>query len=70
MHLVLKPSEAVPNLHVIALQEDMYHPEDQTSLLVPPLVPVVRLLLKAGALGSNINTRLFNLLGAHLLLGS
>ncbi|KAI0683841.1 hypothetical protein BC835DRAFT_699205 [Cytidiella melzeri] len=63
VHLTLRPSDDDPNLLVIASHEDFYHPDDFAALLVPPLIPVVRVLLRLGTLTSNVNARLFGLLG-------
>lgn len=63
VHLKLRPSDDDPNLSVIYFHEDLYHPEDLLSLTVPPLVPLVRLVLSAGALASNINAKIFGYLG-------
>ncbi|KAH8105228.1 hypothetical protein BXZ70DRAFT_887220 [Cristinia sonorae] len=63
VHIVLTPSVDDPKLFVIALQEDFYHPEDLAALVVPPLIPVVRLLLRAGSMASNVNAFVFGKLG-------
>jgi len=63
VHVVLAPSVDDPKRFVISLHEDFYHPEDVAALTIPPLVPVVRLLLRAGALASNVNAFLFSKLG-------
>ncbi|TCD66069.1 hypothetical protein EIP91_001878 [Steccherinum ochraceum] len=63
VHLVLSPSIDDPKLWVISLQEDFYHPEDLTALVVPPLMPLTRLLLRAGSMASNVNAFVFGKLG-------
>ncbi len=63
VHLTLRPSDDDPNLLVISRHEDFYHPEDFAALLVPPLIPLVRGLLRVGTLASNVNARVFSLLG-------
>ncbi|KAI0338699.1 hypothetical protein BDW22DRAFT_1409365 [Trametopsis cervina] len=63
VHLTLRPSDEDPNLFVIAQHEDFYHPEDLAALVVPPLIPLVRLLLRFGTLASVVNARVFGLLG-------
>jgi len=50
------------DLYYISSQEDFYHPEDFLSLLVPPLVPVVYLLLRTGTIFSNFNASALQLL--------
>ena len=62
-HLVLSPSVDDPKMFVISLQEDFYHPDDFTSLLVPPLAPLAQLVLKANAVTSNVNAYVFSKLG-------
>ncbi|EPQ53259.1 hypothetical protein GLOTRDRAFT_111915 [Gloeophyllum trabeum ATCC 11539] len=52
----------VDGLHYIALQEDWYHPDDFMNLLVPPLTPLIRLGMRIGSIGSNINATLFQVL--------
>lgn len=65
VHLYLRPSDEDPSQLVISQQEDLYHPEDIIALLVPPLIPAVRFLLRTGAIVSNINARLFGMFGKH-----
>ncbi|KAI0804667.1 hypothetical protein BC629DRAFT_1488797 [Irpex lacteus] len=66
VHLTLRPSDDDPNLLVISRHEDFYHPEDFAALLVPPLIPLVRGLLRVGTLASNVNARVFSLLGEFI----
>ncbi|KAL4247897.1 hypothetical protein ABKN59_007500 [Abortiporus biennis] len=63
VHLILSPSEEDPRLQVIKYHEDFYQPEDFLALLVPPLVPVIRLFLHVGTIASNLNARIFGALG-------
>jgi len=56
-------------LHYIATQEDFYHPEDLTSLILPPLTPVVRLCLNGVGVVSNINARVAGFLLGMLGMG-
>lgn len=63
VHLVLTPSIDDPKRFVISTQEDFYHPEDIAALTVPPLIPLVRIVLKAMAMASNVNAFLLGNLG-------
>ncbi|KAI0084569.1 hypothetical protein BDY19DRAFT_971027 [Irpex rosettiformis] len=63
VHLSLRPSVDDPNLLVISRHEDFYHPDDFSTLLLPPLTPLVKALLHMGTLASNVNARIFGLLG-------
>jgi hypothetical protein len=45
-------------LHYIASQEDFYHPDDFTSLLMPPLTPVVRFMLDSASTISAVNAKI------------
>jgi hypothetical protein len=63
VHLTLRPSDDDPNLLVISQHEDFYHPDDFMALLIPPMIPVVQILLRVGTVASNINARIFGLLG-------
>ncbi|KIM87859.1 hypothetical protein PILCRDRAFT_771706 [Piloderma croceum F 1598] len=69
-HVIFSPFKPAPSkltirltlqeqagLHYIATQEDFYHPEDLTSLILPPLTPMVRLCLNGAGVVSNINAR-------------
>lgn len=65
VHLKLKRSDTDPFFRVITYHEDFYHPEDLTALLVPPLIPIVRMALLLGTTASNINSRLGAFLGTY-----
>lgn len=67
VHLILRPSDDDPNLLQIALHEDFYHPTDIAALIIPPLIPVVKLLQKVGTIASIINARIAGLLGTNLV---
>ena len=66
-HLTLSPSVDDPKLFVISMQEDFYHPEELTALVVPPLAPLAQLMLRAGSLTSNVNAYVFSLFGKWLV---
>ncbi len=70
VHLVLRPSDDDHKLYQIALHEDFYHPEDIAALVIPPLVPIIRLLHKFGTIASNVNARIFGLFGEPALIVS
>ncbi|KAJ3544781.1 hypothetical protein NM688_g5702 [Phlebia brevispora] len=63
VHLVLRPSDDDPRLYQIALHEDFYQPTDIAALMVPPLIPIVKLLQQFGTVASVINARVFGLFG-------
>ncbi|RPD54539.1 hypothetical protein L226DRAFT_575166 [Lentinus tigrinus ALCF2SS1-7] len=67
IHLTLRPipapSDPSKTLYLIAEQEDFYHPDDLAALLVPPLVPVMRLALQATTFACKVNARVFGALG-------
>ncbi|KAJ3543547.1 hypothetical protein NM688_g5843 [Phlebia brevispora] len=63
IHLVLCSSAEDPKLCQIAVQEDWYHPTDVAALTFPPVVPVVRFLLKFGTVASVINARAVEMAG-------
>lgn len=63
VHLVLKPSPTNDKLLQIALHEDFYHPTDLVALVLPPLVPLVRVLQKFGTFSSAVNARVFGFFG-------
>ncbi|KAI0668271.1 hypothetical protein C8Q78DRAFT_980794 [Trametes maxima] len=67
VHLTLRPSPSPtdPNktVYFIASQEDFYHPDDLTALLVPPLVPLVRGALHAATLACRVQAKVFGALG-------
>ncbi|KAF5347720.1 hypothetical protein D9756_010303 [Leucocoprinus leucothites] len=42
-------------LYYIAMQEDFYHPDDFITLLLPPLVPFIRMVLLIAGLLSSLN---------------
>lgn len=65
--LTLSPSVDDPKLFVISMQEDFYHPEELTALVMPPLAPLTQLMLRAGSLTSNVNAYVFSLFGEWLL---
>ena len=63
VHLVLRPSDDNPNLFQISMQEDFYHPTDIAALIIPPLIPIIKLLHKVGTITSIVNARIAGLLG-------
>ncbi|KAI0643301.1 hypothetical protein C8Q79DRAFT_1002530 [Trametes meyenii] len=67
VHLTLRPSPSPtdPNktVYFIASQEDFYHPDDLTVLLVPPLTPLVRGALQAATLVCRVQAKVFGALG-------
>ncbi|PFH49149.1 hypothetical protein AMATHDRAFT_131510, partial [Amanita thiersii Skay4041] len=50
-------------LYIITMQEDFYHPDDVTSLLFPPLSPLVRFTLRSLGVASNILAKSSQVLG-------
>lgn len=52
--------------YVIESQEDFYHPEDITAIVLPPLVPFVHLALRFGSFASALNAKVFGMLGTSL----
>ena len=68
VHLKLKPSADNPNLLQISEHEDFYHPDDLMALVIPPLIPAVRLLLWLGTIGSILGARFFQVVyGAYFI---
>lgn len=59
MHLTLKPSADDPNALQIAQHEDFYHPDDFAALVVPPLIPLIRLGLWLGTVLSLLGAWVF-----------
>ncbi|KAI0700860.1 hypothetical protein C8T65DRAFT_657363 [Cerioporus squamosus] len=57
------PSDPSKTVYLIEEQEDFYHPDDLAALLVPPLIPLVRLALHAATLACKVNARVFGALG-------
>jgi hypothetical protein len=66
------PANLIVRLHLkrgtdgryrIKQQEDFYHPDAFIAMLMPPLVPIVKLALGFGALSSNFNARIGQTLG-------
>ncbi|CAL1702601.1 unnamed protein product [Somion occarium] len=69
VHLKLRRSDEDSNLHVIAEHDDFYHPDALAALLFPPLVPVVRGLLRVSAMATNMQSRLGAFLGVWKVQG-
>ncbi|KAI0700853.1 hypothetical protein C8T65DRAFT_580001 [Cerioporus squamosus] len=67
VHLVLRPvpspTDPSKTVYVIAEQEDFYHPDDLAALVVPPLIPLIRLGLHAATFACRVNARIFEALG-------
>ncbi|KAI0700822.1 hypothetical protein C8T65DRAFT_580020 [Cerioporus squamosus] len=57
------PSEPAKTVYLIAAHEDFYHHEDLAAMFVPPLIPLVRLGLRAATLACRFNARVFRALG-------
>lgn len=66
------PANLVVRLHLrkgedgkyrIKQQEDFYHPDAFVAMLLPPLVPFVKLALGFGTFSSNLNARIGQTLG-------
>lgn len=53
----------VDNKYYIAFQEDFYHTDDFAALVIPPLVPLIRLALKGATLVSGLNAWTASLVG-------
>ncbi|KDR72799.1 hypothetical protein GALMADRAFT_734354 [Galerina marginata CBS 339.88] len=51
------------DVHYICLQEDFFHPGDLAALLSPPLIPIVRTILFASVIASNILAKWARLFG-------
>ncbi|KII84817.1 hypothetical protein PLICRDRAFT_179153 [Plicaturopsis crispa FD-325 SS-3] len=56
-------TEADDGLHYIAFQEDFYHPDDFTNLILPILSPFVRVGLAVTAQVSTVSARVAQVLG-------
>ncbi|KXN90734.1 hypothetical protein AN958_03749 [Leucoagaricus sp. SymC.cos] len=52
-------------LYYIAMQEDFYHPDDFTALLLPPLVPFIRMVLLIAGLASSLYASFAQFLGFY-----
>ncbi|KAI0821791.1 hypothetical protein BC628DRAFT_1328692 [Trametes gibbosa] len=67
VHLTLSPSPDPTDpskvVYHIAAHEDFYHPDDLVSLIIPPIVPLVRAALHAATFVCKINARAFGALG-------
>ncbi len=63
LRLTPSPSDRSKTVYLIEEQEDFYHPDDIAALLVPPLIPVVRLALRAATFACKVNARVFGALG-------
>ncbi|KAI0327482.1 hypothetical protein GY45DRAFT_1327600 [Cubamyces sp. BRFM 1775] len=67
VHLTLRPEPSPEDpsktIYLITSQEDFYHPDDLTALLMPPLVPLVRGALYAATLACKVNATVFGALG-------
>lgn len=46
------------DFYYISSQEDFYHPDDFTSLIMPPLVPVVQFVMDSASTISAVNAKL------------
>lgn len=67
MHLTLRPepspTDPSKTVYLIAEHEDFYHPDDLAALIIPPLVPLVRIGLQAATFACKVNARVFGALG-------
>ncbi|TFK94465.1 hypothetical protein K466DRAFT_535726 [Polyporus arcularius HHB13444] len=63
LRLTPSPSDGSKTVYLIEEQEDFYHPDDIAALLLPPLIPVVRLALRAATFACKVNARVFGALG-------
>ncbi|OSC98601.1 hypothetical protein PYCCODRAFT_1439115 [Trametes coccinea BRFM310] len=57
------PEDPSKTIYVIAAQEDFYHPEDLTLLLIPPFRPLVNTALRTATFACKVNARLFGMFG-------
>ena len=67
VHLKLRPepspTDPSKTIYLIEEQEDFYHPDDLAALIVPPLVPLVRLGLRAASFACHVQSRIFGMFG-------
>ncbi|CDO73855.1 hypothetical protein BN946_scf185016.g12 [Trametes cinnabarina] len=67
VHLTLRPEPSPEDpsktVYLIAEQEDFYHPEDLTALIIPPLKPLVGAALHAATFVCKVNARVFGAFG-------
>ncbi|TFK82906.1 hypothetical protein K466DRAFT_499449, partial [Polyporus arcularius HHB13444] len=67
VHLTLRPTPSPTDpsktVYVISDHEDFYHPDDLAALVVPPLIPLIRLGLHAATFACRVNARVFGALG-------
>ncbi|KAL9708805.1 hypothetical protein Ac2012v2_007960 [Leucoagaricus gongylophorus] len=54
-------------LYYIAMQEDFYHPDDFMALLLPPLVPFIRMVLLIAGLTSSLFASFSHFFGFWML---
>ncbi|KAF8152269.1 hypothetical protein B0H34DRAFT_810265 [Crassisporium funariophilum] len=50
-------------LHYIAMEEDFFQPDDLVTLMFPPLVPAIRMMLSAGTVLSTLLAKSAQVLG-------
>ncbi|KAH9850915.1 hypothetical protein C2E23DRAFT_734028 [Lenzites betulinus] len=67
VHLTLRlspsPTDPTKTVYHIAAHEDFYHPDDLVSLIIPPVVPLVRAALHTATFVCRVNAKVFGALG-------